>query len=304
MKKVIACVDAAASALNVCDYATWAALRLAVPLELLHVLDRHPERAPVTDDSGSIGLGTQEALLQELGALDEKRSKSAQQHGRELLAGLVRRTQEAGLTAVESRQRHESLVEALVELQPERRLFVLRQHHPAEPGTKLDLDHHAEQAIRAVQRPVPVASASYQEPQSFAIAFDGSPTGRKIVESMAASPLLKGLECHVVMAGEQTEAGHNHLAWTRALLGAAGFDVRVTVVSGVPETSLPTCLKKHAVDLLVMGAYGHSRIRQFIMGSTTTTLLRTSPVPVLALRWAPSNTASLAFKDHPLTHRF
>ncbi|MBU2284983.1 MAG: universal stress protein, partial [Gammaproteobacteria bacterium] len=37
-------------------------------------------------------------------------------------------------------------------------------------------------------------------------------------------------------------------------------------------------------DLLVMGAYGHSRIRQLIVGSTTTALLRTSPVPVLVLR--------------------
>jgi nucleotide-binding universal stress UspA family protein len=34
----------------------------------------------------------------------------------------------------------------------------------------------------------------------------------------------------------------------------------------------------------VMGAYGHSRIRQFIVGSTTTTLLRSSDVPVLILR--------------------
>ena len=33
-----------------------------------------------------------------------------------------------------------------------------------------------------------------------------------------------------------------------------------------------------------MGAYGHSRIRQWIVGSTTTTLLRLSEVPVLILR--------------------
>jgi nucleotide-binding universal stress UspA family protein len=33
-----------------------------------------------------------------------------------------------------------------------------------------------------------------------------------------------------------------------------------------------------------MGAYGHSRIREFIVGSTTTTLLRLSPVPVMVLR--------------------
>jgi nucleotide-binding universal stress UspA family protein len=33
-----------------------------------------------------------------------------------------------------------------------------------------------------------------------------------------------------------------------------------------------------------MGAYGHSRIRQLIVGSTTTTVLRTARIPVLLLR--------------------
>lgn len=47
---------------------------------------------------------------------------------------------------------------------------------------------------------------------------------------------------------------------------------------------LPALIKAHGASLLVMGAYGHSRIRQLIVGSTTTTLLRLSEVPVLILR--------------------
>ena len=43
-------------------------------------------------------------------------------------------------------------------------------------------------------------------------------------------------------------------------------------------------LKSQGAALLVMGAYGHSRIRQLIVGSTTTTLLRVSELPVLILR--------------------
>lgn len=39
-----------------------------------------------------------------------------------------------------------------------------------------------------------------------------------------------------------------------------------------------------AVDLLVMGAYGHSRIRNLIVGSTTTAMLRSCQIPVLLLR--------------------
>ena len=38
------------------------------------------------------------------------------------------------------------------------------------------------------------------------------------------------------------------------------------------------------IVLLVLGAYGHSRIRQLIVGSTTTALLRLCSVPVLVLR--------------------
>src|SRR5690606_10483110 len=117
-----------------------------------------------------------------------------------------------------------------------------------------------------------------------ALAFDGSPTARKIVETVARSPLLRGLACHLVMAGERTESGRNELDWAQAHLEAASFGLSSAVVAGDPETVLPAYLESQAIDLLVMGAYGHSRIRQFIVGSTTTTLLRTSPVPVLVLR--------------------
>lgn len=284
MNKVIACVDGAAYTASVCDHATWAAQRLGTPLEFLHVLDRHPEQAAVTDYSGSIGLGSQESLLKELGELDEKRSTLAQQHGRALLDGVVRRAKETALATVDSRQRHGSLVEALVDLEPDARLFVLGQHHTTEPGTKLHLDHNVERAIRSVQRPILVAAAEFRELKRFVIAFDGSPTGRKMVETVAASPLLKGLRCDVVMTGDGSPELGTQLEWAGATLSAAGFEVQTSMEAGNPEIALPNYVKVYSADLLVMGAYGHSRIRQFIVGSTTTTLLRTSTVPVLVLR--------------------
>lgn len=284
MNKVIACVDGAAYTASVCDHAVWSAQRLGTPLEFLHVLDRHPERAAVTDYSGSLGLGAQESLLQELGALDEKRSTLAQQHGRELLEGVAQRANASGLTAVDRRQRHGSLVEALVDLEPDTPLFVLGQHPGDGHGNRLHLDHHVERAIRSVQRPVLVAAAEFNEPRRFVIAFDGSRTGRKMVETVAWSPLLKGLHCDVVMAGDASADAQSHLDWARDILAKAGFEVQTSLVTGDPELALPNYVSTHSADLLVMGAYGHSRIRQLIVGSSTTTLLRTSVVPVLVLR--------------------
>jgi nucleotide-binding universal stress UspA family protein len=43
-------------------------------------------------------------------------------------------------------------------------------------------------------------------------------------------------------------------------------------------------VQEWAADLLVMGAYGHSRIRELIIGTTTTALLRDTPVPLLVVR--------------------
>ena len=282
MNDVIACIDGAADTASVCDHAIWAAGRLAAPLTFLHALDRHPERAAGTDFSGSIGLGTQEALLKELGDLDEQRSVLARRHGQALLDAAVARARAAGTTEVSILQRHGGLVDAVLDVEPETRLFVLGQHHHAEPAGRLHLDHNLERVIRSVQRPVLVTSAAFTQPQRFVIAFDGSATGRKTVEVVAKSPLLRGLACDIVMAG--SHARRPELRWAETAMAEAGFAVTASASPEPVEVLLPRLLKSADASLLVMGAYGHSRIRQLVVGSTTTTLLRTSSAPVLILR--------------------
>ena len=282
MQKLSACVDGAAYTPSVCDLAAWAALRLEIPVELLHVLDRHPEHAPVMDFSGSIGLGASEALLSELSELDEQRSRLAQEHGRQLLEGARARVAAAGLTAVETRQRHGTLVDSLLDMQAQTRLFVLGQHYHLDTPSKVHLDHTLERAIRAVQQPVLVAAETFREPRSFLIAFDGSETGRKMVDKVATSPLLSGLNCHLVTVGHETASAATALDWAKAALQR--FAPTVKVLSGEPEAAIIDYLRQQDLDLLVMGAYGHSRIRQLIIGSTTTSLLRSSPVAALILR--------------------
>ncbi|WP_119153874.1 universal stress protein [Caldimonas tepidiphila] len=289
MDKVIACIADRADGDDVCAHAAWAATRLGTPLELLHVLDRHPETAPVQpqDLSGSIGVDAQEALLAQLATLDEQRARVAMEHGRLLLQSAREAAERAGVAQVETRQRHGALVDTLLELEPGTRLFVLgagRHHREDGPGGRLHLDHRLERVVRAVQRPVLVASrGSFTAPASALIAFDGSATGRAMVERVAASPLLRGLPLHVVMAGGE-RAGREALDWARARLEAAGFDAQAAQLAGEAETAIGDYQRRHGLSLLVMGAYGHSRIRQLIVGSTTTTMLRTSAVPVLILR--------------------
>jgi nucleotide-binding universal stress UspA family protein len=285
MNKVYACIDGLANTAAVIDWAAWSALRLDVPLELLHVLERKPERPQVVDYSGAIGLGAQESLLDQLSDLDEQRGKLAQEAGRQLLAVARERALAAGVSRLDGRLRHGELLDTVLETEPDARLFVLGEHYHASQASKIHLDHHVERVIRSVKRPVLVATGEqFESPKRFVIAFDGSPTARKMVDTVARSPLLVGLPALVAMAGADTAAARQQLEEARQVLAAAGFAAESELVPGEPEEVLPALVKAQGSALLVMGAYGHSRIRQLIVGSTTTTLLRLSEAPVLILR--------------------
>jgi nucleotide-binding universal stress UspA family protein len=86
------------------------------------------------------------------------------------------------------------------------------------------------------------------------------------------------------MVGTDTAQARQQLKEAQAALQETGTTCDTELVAGDPQQVLPELVKRHAPALLVMGAFGHSRLRQLLLGSTTTTLLRLSKVPVLILR--------------------
>ena len=63
-----------------------------------------------------------------------------------------------------------------------------------------------------------------------------------------------------------------------------GYNVTVSIRSGQPETVICEEIRNSDIDLLLMGAYGHSRIRNLIIGSTTTEMIRSCKIPVMLFR--------------------
>ncbi len=285
MKKVYACIDGLTTTPAVIDWAAWSARRLEVPLELLHVLERDPDAATVTDFSGAIGLGAQEALLGQLSDLDARRGKLAQEAGRQMLESAQERARSAGVQQVNGRMRHGEVVDTVLEMEPDARLVVLGEHQRASKAGRLHLDHHVERVVRAAKCPVLVATKEeFAEPAHFAIADDGSATAIRMVEAVARSPMLAGLPCTIVRCGTDDSEARRSLEEAQQVLQAAGFEVNVAMLQGEAHEVVPGWLSAQSASLLVMGAYGHSRIRHLVVGSTTTTLLRLSPCPVLVLR--------------------
>jgi nucleotide-binding universal stress UspA family protein len=287
--KVLACVDQSDFAVHVTDYAAWAAERLGAPLELLHVIDRHPETAHSDDHSGAIGPNAQESLLSQLSAQDEARSRAAREQGRLFLNQLRERALASTTQSVDVRQRLGHLDETLHEQQEGVRLVVLgRRGESVHSGKGANagppLGGNVERVVRALSRPILAVTEGFKPPERVLIAFDGSAITRKGVEMVAGSPLFRGLPIHVLMSGKASQDAPRQLAWAKVRLEEEGFRVDGDIVPGDPEQQIAAAVKRHRVDLLIMGAYTHSPVRSLFRGSKTTELLRAARIPTLLLR--------------------
>jgi nucleotide-binding universal stress UspA family protein len=285
MNKVYACIDGHAHTDAVIDWAAWAAGRMALPLEFLHVLERHPERADTRDFSGTIGPDAQQDLLQSLSAQDEQRSRQAREAGRALLAAARERAARAGPLTLDARLRHGDFVATVAEMATDAALFVLGEHPHAHGTGRVHAEHRLERAIRAVPGPVLVATTeAFEAPRRLVFAFDGSRQARRALASLARHALAAGLPVLLATASADTPDARRQLADAQQALTAAGIVAEMELVPGEPQRVLPALVKAQGPALLVMGAYGHARWRQWLFGSTTSTLLRVSDVPVLILR--------------------
>ncbi|MBF7053014.1 universal stress protein [Halomonas sp. KAO] len=282
-EQVMAAIDGSKFSEGVCDYGAWASQALNAPLTFLHVNDNHPQTAE-TDLSGNLGLGAREHLLEELAQLEEKRAKVAQEQGRLMLKAARERAVEGGVSDPGIRQRNGTLVETLEELQEEIRLLVVGKRGETAHQDSGHLGSNLERVVRSLHRPILMVPDTFRRPEKVLLAFDGSKTTRKGVEMLARSPLFDGVPVHVMIVGAETGDNRSQLEWALKTLGDAGHEAEGAIRAGEVEATLRAYQEEQEIDLLVMGAYGHSRIRHLLVGSTTTAMLRNARGPVLLLR--------------------
>jgi nucleotide-binding universal stress UspA family protein len=282
MKQVLACIDGSAASIAVCDYAAWASTRLAAPLTFLHVLDQPPVIR--SDLSGKLGIDSGKSLMNELVALDERRGRLAREHGQYVLEAAKHHVDNLGVVHPYGHLRYGTLVDCLKDVETDTGLVIIGRNGERNNSVSDVVGSQVENVVRAINCPVLVVSRSFAIAQRFLIAYDGSDTARRCVEKLAASTLLKGLDCHLLMVGGQTSSSHEQISWAKNILQEHGYAVTAAIHGGEADAVIENYCKAERIDLLVMGAYGSSRIRQFFVGSTTTKMLQQTQIPLLLLR--------------------
>ncbi|MCG5539950.1 MULTISPECIES: universal stress protein [unclassified Halorhodospira] len=283
MSKIIASVDGSRSSPSVCDHAVWAARRLQAPLTFLHAY-RNPHGEREADLSGNLTFGVRENLLDEMVQLEEQRGRLAREQARAILEDAMSRAREQGIENPGRLLRNGEVTDVLDKAQEEMRLLVLGKQGEDGDAVEQHIGSHLESTIRRVQKPILVAPLAFREPERFLIAYDGSPAAQRVVDRITESPLLQGLEAHLLLVDADTAVNRERLLAPRQQLEAAGLTVHAEVRPGGIDDTVCNYRKEQDIHLMAMGAYGHSRLRRFFVGSTTTHMIMRSSTPLLILR--------------------
>lgn len=239
----------------------------------IHVVDRALlDGVVVADLSGSVGF---QPFLNLSGELREALISA----GGAILAAFEARAKETGVSFEPVLK--EGNVSAILEEEAESCGLAAVGSRGANAAHRRDLvGRHADALARRMPTSLLVAPADYRDFQHPVLAWDGSLKSRKALALSAEVAALLDLPVRIVTASDDEDEG-------QALLAEAEEELRYRRVTatGVVRKSHPDDAIFAEVgaggDLVAMGAHGHGRVVELVLGSTTDRVLRAATVPVL-----------------------
>lgn len=287
MKTILVCTDGSSFAENIYRYGAWFSIRLNATINVLLVTDIRSQKVASTGNlSGSIGLGASEKLLNELVNLEHEKAKLNNQKARLILQKAAETLKNEGIEDFKLSSKAGFLVDCFHEFEKNSDLIVLGKRGEAADFASGHLGANVDRIVRSSHKPCLVTPRDFKAIDRILVAYDGSLTGKKILQFLVENPFFKSLELHLlkVTKNDSYQRANARLSEGKERLQEAGFDPVCSVIEGESEKAIANYISQHDISLLLMGAYGHSRIRHLVIGSTTAQLLRSSNIPVLLFR--------------------
>lgn len=283
MNKIITCIDGSAITSAVTEAGKWAAKKLNKPLCFLHIIEKSQQHG-ADDYTGAIGLGAQSALLEEMTRLDEQKSKLALTLGNDLLDSVAEDAATYGIETVETIQRHGDIVEELMALEQLTRLIVIGRKGAGHAHEFKALGSHIETLLRKATQPIFIVPEAFSPPKSFMIAYDGRESADRTLQKVLDGGLLHGIDCHLVAVKNNEVMLKEKFDTAKNKLIERGLNVIPALLEGDINEQLTRYQQEQNIELIVMGAFGHSRLRQFFVGSNTLKMLENTEVPLIIMR--------------------
>jgi nucleotide-binding universal stress UspA family protein len=136
--------------------------------------------------------------------------------------------------------------------------------------------------VRRAKRPVLVTGTDTLRNRQFVVAYDGSAHARRAMQFGAEFGATWNMPAHILVVGD--EDSRHLLDEARDYLENYALKVNYILRQGDPSEGIVEYCEEVEADLLVMGAYGHTKVRELVVGSTTAYALNHAPCPLLLAR--------------------
>lgn len=282
MKNLLICTDGSSYSQEACLYAAWLSQKTKAAISVLYVTDlRQFEIPAVADFSGSLGIQPFEGMITQLQEVEEIKADFVKEHALKTL-------KDAGVEEDRITFHHETgmLVEVMSDFADVADLVLLGKRGENANFATEHLGSMLERVLRSIDEPCLVTNRKFKPLEKVAIAYDGGESCKKALDYIGKHEIFRALDLHIIVCveGHKEEQATERLKEAESIMHKAGAYPHCQILNGEVETAIVDFVKHSAVDLLVVGAYGHSRIRELLIGSTTTELLRRCHVPVLCFR--------------------
>ncbi len=141
-----------------------------------------------------------------------------------------------------------------------------------------------ESVARKSPRPLFVSPIRYREISRPLLAYDGSDRAARAMRAAAELCVTLGAPLTVITVARDSKLGERTLAQAREYLEPYPLKTDFHLIPGHANEGIIGAIREHDADLLFVGAFGHSRIIEMVLGSNTEYLLRNAPCPIFMSR--------------------
>jgi nucleotide-binding universal stress UspA family protein len=129
-----------------------------------------------------------------------------------------------------------------------------------------------------------VTPENFIEIESMGLAYDGSAPAENALKLAVELSDAVSWPLTIIVVTDDHELEANIIRKLDDFLEPHKIDSETIILRGKEDREIIKFIRDGSIELMVMGAYGHNRLREFILGSTTSHVIRKSTVPVLLTR--------------------
>jgi nucleotide-binding universal stress UspA family protein len=279
IKTILLCVDGSKYSETATRTAIWLAKTLKIQLRALSVADSRLLEGPwLADLSGLTGAQPFQALVPQMREIHEKKARAVA----EAAAALA---QKEGVPC-EAEVRQGILVDEILDAERDAELVVMGQRGEGFEATGEWLGSNVERVVRKSIKPCLITAQKFRPIKSILAAYDGSEHANHALYT--GTELAKTLKSKLAILAVENSGNEEEKSWALKegveIAGKQGIHAIPMALHGTPEEKILEVAAGENYDLVVMGAYGHTRLRELVLGSVTGHVIRKSPVAVLLAR--------------------